>query len=145
MRKLYLTLLMATFGLMIFCVGASFPIVPHDGTQSDPALLYASDTVAIVFDDVYSPENIDIVKIDVEVVRQGAVVATWEFTDNIVIAGAVVRVGIRAEAAALDNGSYVIRARVWDSFGNVSDWSDDLWASKQWRTVPKPGGCKVFP
>ena len=109
MRKLYLTLLMATFGLMIFCVGASFPIVPHDGTQSDPALLYASDTVAIVFDDVYSPENIDIVKIDVEVVRQGAVVATWEFTDNIVIAGAVVRVGIRAEAAALRDPYFIER------------------------------------
>lgn len=142
-KKILLALL---FAAMLFSADSPIPITPHEGTQADPALVYASPTVAMCFDDTYWSLGISIVRVDVEIrTSLGNELPAWEFRAPFLIEEGAYKIYIRERAAELDNGLYQFRVRVWDSYGNTSEWSEVLWASKQWRTIERPGGCRTLP
>lgn len=138
MRNLPHALLALVFALLVLGAGA---------TQSDPAFVYNTDTVSVAFDDTYTTATPPVMlsRIDVEVLSEaGAPVSVWTVTNTgwVVVDGAI-KIPIRTQAATVANGMYRARVRVWDAYGNVSGWSETLWASKQWRTLPTPGGCRT--
>lgn len=144
MRHIHRALLGAFFALLVLGADAPIPIGSHAGTQADPDLVYNSETVAVVFDDTYTPANVTLARIDVEILSEaGAAVAVWSLTTGWTLTGSSWRVPIRAQATTLENGSYQVRVRAWDNYGNVSAWSTTMWVSKQWRTIPAPGGCRT--
>lgn len=134
------------FALFLLAADAPIPITEHAGTIGDPALIYNSATVAVVFDDVYTPIGVTIARFDIEVATHaGTWVTTFSWTGGWTVGDGVVRVPIRTEAATLANGGYQVRARVWDNFGNVSEYSDPCYVVKQWRVLERPGGCRTVP
>jgi hypothetical protein len=146
MRNVKYALLGLVFALLI--IGAAAPPIPfatHAGTQADPALVYNSETVSLVFDDTYTSAGVRLVRIDCELLSEaGAPVSTWSVvTGAWTVANAEVRVPVRVQAASIANGVYQLRIRVWDEFGNVSGYSNVLWVTKQWRDIAPPGGCRT--
>ena len=137
LRSISYLLIVGLFVMLLMGAGA---------TQADPALVYNTDTVAVVFDDTYTTATppVTIVRIDVEVLStSGAPVAVWQLATGWSLVDGAWKVPIRTLAATLANGEYQVRARVWDAYGNASGWSETMWVSKQWRTLPSPGGCKT--
>jgi hypothetical protein len=134
------------FALLVLGAESAVPVVPHAGTEADPDLVYNSPTVAIVWTDTYTPAGVVLARVDVEVsTSAGAYVSEWHLLDGWSAADGVLRASIRDHATTLANGVYQIRARVWDTYGNASAWSEPYWISKQWRTIPSPGGCRTTP
>jgi hypothetical protein len=136
MRYIPKALLALVFALLVLGAGA---------TRDDPAFVYNTDTVSVAFDDTYTTANVTVTRIDAEVQSEaGVVVSTWTFAAGqfSVVDGAY-KLPIRTQATTLANGLYRARVRVWDGYGNVSAWSETLWVSKQWRTIPAPGGCRT--
>ncbi len=124
----------------------AFPVIPHAGTQADPAVLYSSLTASLVFNDIYTMEAIKLNGIECEILSEtGTPVTTWELLTGWTMNGTDVRVPIQPLIVPLANGIYRVRVRVWDDAGNVSGWSDTMWVTKWWRTVPSPGGCRTLP
>ena len=137
MRKLQHFLLCVIFAMLVIGAGA---------TQSDPCLVYNSETVAVVFDDIYTTAipPITFVKIDVEVLSSSGVpVVTWQLTTGWTLSDGAWKIPIRSLAATLANGDYKCRLRAWDAYGNVSPWSVTMWVSKKWIDIPAPGGCRT--
>lgn len=146
MRLVNRMILAFVFAALILGADAPIPIVEHAGTLADPDLVYNSETVAVMFDDNYTAAGVVIARIDAEVATNtGVLVSTFSWTTGWTIADGVVRVPIRVQAATLANGGYQIKVRVWDTFGNVSAYSDPYFVVKQWRTVERPGGCAIIP
>jgi hypothetical protein len=133
-RKIILALV---FAMLILGAGA---------TQSDPCLVYNTDTVSVVFDDTYTTATppVTLVRVDAEVLSAaGAPVTVWQLTTGWTLVDGAWKIPVRTLAATLANGDYQVRVRVWDAYGNVSGWSETMWVSKQWRTLPTPGGCRT--
>jgi hypothetical protein len=121
-------------------------VVGAGATQSDPALVYNTDTVAVVFDDTYTTATppVTITRIDVEFITPtGMPVAIWQLSTGWSLVDGAWKIPIRTQAVTLANGDYQARVRVWDAYGNASGWSETMWVSKQWRTLPTPGGCRT--
>jgi len=136
-RSISYLLLTILFAMLVVGAGA---------TQSDPCLVYNTETISIVFDDVYTSAipPVILARVDVEVLSAiGAPVAMWQLTTGWSLVAGAWKIPIRALVSTMANGDYQIRARVWDGYGNVSAWSETLWVSKQWRTLPAPGGCRT--
>lgn len=114
------------------------------GTRDDPCLVYNTETVKVVFDDIYTSQGITLSIVECEVLSEaGIAVATWRLTSGFTLVGAEYQVPIRVQASTLPNGLYQLRVRVVDTFGNVSGWSVVMWANKMWRDIPTPGGCRT--
>ena len=148
MRRINHTILGVLFALFILGAQAPpIPIVPHAGTQADPQTVYSTETCAIVFDDIYTANGVTISGVGAEVLSvPGVPVVYWIFSPaEWTLASGAFRLPIRARAADLPNGTYQVRARVWDDYGNVSEWSEATWAKKEWRTISRPGGCRIIP
>lgn len=144
MQAVSRVLLGVCFALFLF--GADFPTVPHAGTQADPYLVYATDTASVCFDDIYTAQDVSVVRVDIEVLSETDVlVDTWTFTSGWSISNGLFRCPFRPQAVALANGMYKLRARVWDSYGTASEYSDAVWAKKRWVALNRPGGCKTLP
>lgn len=147
MRRLQYAFLAALFVLLI--IGAAeppVPVTPHAGTAADPWPVYNTAEVSVAFDDAYTTANIALARIDVDVLSEsGAPVTTWTVTTGWTAADGMIKMPIRGQATTLANGMYQVRVRVWDVFGNASAWSTPVYAAKQWRTVPTPGGCRTLP
>ena len=119
-------------------------LVVGAGARDDPALIYNSETVRLLFDDVYTPAGVTLSRIDCEVLNEaGVLVSTWNLMSGWSVVAPDIVLPIRSQASALPNGLYQIRVRVWDNFGNVSPWSTTMWANKMWRDIPAPGGCRT--
>lgn len=137
LRSISYFLIVGLFVMLLMGAGA---------TQSDPCLVYNTETISIVFDDVYTSAipPVILARVDVEVLSAtGAPVAMWQLTTGWSLVAGAWKIPIRTLVSAMANGDYQIRARVWDGYGNVSAWSETLWVSKQWRTLPTPGGCRT--
>lgn len=137
LRSISYLLIVGLFVMLLMGAGA---------TQSDPALVYNTDTVAVAFDDTYSTATppVTLTRIDVEVLSAtGTPVAVWQLTTGWSLVDGAWKVPIRTLAATLANGEYQCRVRVWDAYDNVSAWSEVMWISKQWRSLPVPGGCRT--
>ena len=142
--KLSRVLLVAFFFMLT--IGADFPTIPHSGTQADPMLVYASPTASMAFSDLYTVKNITIVMVDIEILSDtGTPVTFWSVSDGWSLIGGEFKIPIRSYASTLSNGVFQLRAKVWDQYGNSSDWSDSIWVSKQWRSIDRPGGCRTIP
>jgi hypothetical protein len=138
LRPLAYLLTVILFAMLVVGAGA---------TQSDPALVYNTDTVAVVFDDTYTTATppVTITRIDVEFITPtGMPVAMWQLSTGWSLVDGAWKIPIRTQAATLANGDYQARVRVWDAYGNASGWSETMWVSKQWRTLPVPGGCRTI-
>lgn len=137
----------------VWAADAPIPIVLHAGTASDPAICYNSATVAMVFDDTYTPLGQTLVRIDCEILSaSGTPVTTWTLVTGAWIMEAAVapsmlasiRVPIRTQATTLPNGTYQLRVRVYDPSGNMSGWSQNMYVTKAWITLEAPGGCRTI-
>jgi len=145
MRKLSRVLLAGVFVALLGVVAWAFPVIPHAGTEADPAIVYASPTSSVAFDDAYTSLGQTIVQADVQLLDVGgAIVATYEVT-AVTLTNGVYKVPLRPHIEALPNGLYQIRVRLWDQYANSSEWSSTVFASKQWRAVSNPGGCRTLP
>lgn len=146
MRYVSRVVLAAFFVLLVLGADAPIPIVEHAGTLEDPDLVYNTATVAVAFDDAYTAAGVLIARVDCEVATNtGTLVSTFSWTSGWTIADGIVRVPIRVEATTLANGGYQVKVRAWDTFGNVSAYSDPYYVVKQWRVVERPGGCRTLP
>lgn len=145
MEKMNRVALGMVLAVLLGVVAWAFPVIPHAGTQADPAIIYASPTCAVAFEDTYTPLAQTVVQVDVQLLDAGgAVVTTYEVT-NLQLAAGTYKAPLRPHIDALPNGTYQIKCRVWDQYANTSEWSTSIYATKQWRAVGNPGGCRTLP
>jgi len=121
------------------------PTELHAGTEADPWVFFNSATIRISWENAYGETQIvradfSILDSSNVVVKEGSIQGSELFPK----AQERHEIGIYEEISALPNGVYRCRARVWDENGNVSDWSEAIYARKQWQELAPPGGCVIL-
>ncbi len=120
------------------------PDTPHAGTREDPCVLWNSLTLGLVWDNSWADRQI--ARADAEVYTEDATLQeTLSFVGEALFPRDTPthKMGIFQKVATHPNGLYYCRVRVWDTNGNVSGWSSDLWYRKDWVQLQPPGGCRI--
>ena len=149
MRKARMAVLALVFTTLIFAQVGDPPVHMGVGSESDPFVIYPSDTIRMTFDDTYTADGVVLVRIEVEVADTSGTVLRHEALDDangLQPTDGKFSFPLKTYVDALPNaGTYLMRCRVVDKDGNTSGWTEQYYATKNWKTLPAPGGCVLLP